>query len=107
MQTMNALLVLAWETRGGEDTVAGKFYEYVGSGRPMLVCAPPNFEARILAEQTGTGLGAWSPDEIASALVRLETFRVDPAGRAALSRERAALALLALFTQARQQPTSS
>jgi hypothetical protein len=104
MQGMNALLVLAWETRGGATSVAGKFYEYVGSGRPMLVCAPPTFEARTLAEETGTGLGAWSPDEIASAMVQLETFQVAPGGREQLSRERAADALLALFTRVRLQP---
>jgi len=100
MQTMTALLVLAWETRGGETSVAGKLYEYVGSGRAVLVCAPQGFEARTLVEATGTGLGAWSDEEIVESLFRLESFTVDPHGREGLTRRRSAEQLLALFAEA-------
>jgi len=101
MQTMTALLVLAWETRGGETSVAGKLYEYVGSGRPALVCAPEGFEARTLVGATGTGLGAWGDEQIVEALLRLESFKVDPRGRAGLTRRRSAEQLCALFTEIR------
>jgi hypothetical protein len=40
MQRMTALLVLSWEGRGGETQLPGKLYEYVGTGRPVLVCTP-------------------------------------------------------------------
>ena len=100
MQTMTALLVLAWETRGGETSVAGKLYEYVGSGRAVLVCAPQGSEARTLVEATGTGLGAWSDEEIVESLFRLESFTVDPHGREGLTRRRSAEQLLALFAEA-------
>ena len=100
MQGMSALLVLAWEIRGGEKSVAGKLYEYVGSGRPVFVCAPEGFEARQLVEATGTGLGAWGDIPIAAALRRLESFVPDPAGREKLSREYSAWQLLVCFREA-------
>jgi hypothetical protein len=93
MQLMTALLVLAWEQRGGEDTVAGKLFEYAGSGRPTLVCAPKGFEARRLVEAKGIGIGAWQDMELVAALRRLESFVPDTEGRKSLSRHDAALAL--------------
>ncbi|HEV7502251.1 MAG TPA: glycosyltransferase [Vicinamibacteria bacterium] len=92
-----ALLVLGMGSPGGEGTVAGKLYEYVGSGRPVLVCAPPTSEARSLTRVTSTGLGGWTSGELSEALAALETFVVDPAGRASLSRAAAATKMLALF----------
>ena len=100
MEAMAALLVLAWETRGGETTVAAKLYEYVGSGRPVLVCAPDGFEARTLVERTGTGVGAWTTEELAAALEGLVSYDVNPHGRASLSRAHAARELIALFEAA-------
>jgi hypothetical protein len=94
---MTGLLVLAWETRGGETSVAGKLYEYVGSGRPVLVLAPSSFEARRLVEDTGTGLGAWEEGEIVEALRRVEGFVPSAEGRDGLSRARAAERLLELL----------
>jgi hypothetical protein len=99
MQEMAALLVLAWEVRGGDETVAGKLYEYVGSGRPVLVCAPAHFEARRLVEATSTGIGAWGVDEITAALERLDAFSPDPEGRASLSRAHAAGRLLSFVSE--------
>ena len=99
MQEMTALLVLAWETRGGESTVAGKLFEYVGSGRPTLVCAPRGFEARELVETTGTGIGGWDEGELVDAFSRLEWVSVDPGGRESLSRGKAARELLELLEQ--------
>jgi hypothetical protein len=101
MQTMAALLVLAWEVRGGESTVAGKLYEYIGSRRPVLVCAPPCFEARQLVESSGTGLGAWSGPEIAAALSQLERFEPSTEGRSALDRAATAAQLLRVLEGAR------
>jgi len=97
MGRMTALLVLAWETRGGETSVAGKLYEYVGSGRPVLVLAPKSFEARRLVEDTRTGLGAWEEAEIAEALRQVEGFVPSAEGRDGLSRARAAQRLLELL----------
>jgi hypothetical protein len=97
MQTFHALLLLAWETRHGDSTVAGKLYEYIGSGRPTLACAPASFEARRLVEETGTGLGAWSTAELVTAFEALDEFSVNPRGRAGLSRAGAAAALLEIF----------
>jgi hypothetical protein len=97
MQRMTALLVLAWEGRGGETQLPGKLYEYVGSRRPVLVCAPPGFEARALVETTGVGLAAWGVGPIVDALERLECFVPDDGGRESLSRCHAAGQMLAMF----------
>jgi hypothetical protein len=97
MQQMTALLVLSWETRGGEATLPGKLYEYVGSGRPVMVCAPVGFEARTLVESTGVGIGAWGDDHTVEALTRLEVFVPDAHGRETLSRHHAAEQSLSLF----------
>jgi hypothetical protein len=78
--------------------VTGKLCDYVGSGRPVLVCAPSGYEARRLVESTGTGVGAWGETEIAEALDRLETFAISEPGRASLSRQAAARQMLNLFT---------
>lgn len=100
MQAMGALLVLAWEARGADATVAGKLYEYAGAGRPILVCAPPHYEARTLAEGCGLGSGAWTAEEIADSLTALEAFTVSQEARLGLSRESTARALAALLTSA-------
>lgn len=100
MQAMEALLVLAWEARGGEATVAGKLYEYVGSGRPILVSAPVHYEARRFVEARGLGRGGWTPAEIAEALTRLEDFTVPEQARMALARESTARDLMELLTSA-------
>lgn len=100
MQRMAALLVLAWETRGGETTLAAKLFEYVGCGRPVLVCAPPEFEARQLVESTGTGLGAWTDAELTDALRRLETMDVATGRTSLLSRAHAAHALIGVLSEA-------
>lgn len=97
MQRMAALLVLPWETRGGETTVAGKLYEYVASGRPVFVCAPAGFEARTLVESARVGIGAWGDQAIVDALIALETFVPDATGLSALSRRHSAEQLLKLF----------
>jgi hypothetical protein len=97
---MTALLVLAWEVRGGDQVVAGKLYEYVGSSRPVLVCAPAHFEARRLVEATRTGVGAWDATSIANALRRLEAFAPDAAGRGSLSREHSARLMIESFREA-------
>lgn len=97
MRAMTALLVLGCETRCGDSAVGGKFYEYVGSGRPLLLCEPRGFEARSLAEELRLGVGAWGENELVAALERLETFAPDPAGRTCLSRKRSAEDLLTIF----------
>lgn len=105
MQERTALLVLAWEGRGGETQLPGKLYEYVGSGRPVLVCAPETFESRRLIEAAGVGVGAWGDASIAQALDRLETFVPPAEGRERLSRARAAESMLAVIEAAASIPT--
>ena len=100
MQTMTALLVLSWEGRGGETQLPGKLYEYVGSGRPVLVCAPAGFESRDLVESFGVGIGAWGDGPIVDALSRLEDFVPDAKGRESLSRRHSAEQILSLFEAA-------
>jgi glycosyltransferase involved in cell wall biosynthesis len=100
MQRMTALLVLPLEGRAGETQVPGKLYEYVGSGRPVLVCAPPGYEARALVESRGVGMGAWGDGPIIEALTRLETFIPDAQGRESLSRHHTAEQVLSLFESA-------
>jgi hypothetical protein len=108
MRRMTALLVLGWEVRGGEATVAGKLYEYVGAGRPVLVCAPAHYEARRLVEARSLGVGAWTPRELTSALSRLEGFAPDAVERERLSRAvtaREALSLLEQVVASGHRPT--
>jgi hypothetical protein len=100
MQTMTALLVLSWEGRGGETQLPGKLYEYVGSGRPVLVCAPAGFESRDLVESFGVGIGAWGDGPIVDALSRLESFVPDAKSRESLSRRHSAEQILSLFQAA-------
>jgi hypothetical protein len=100
MQVMGALLILAWEGRGGEAQLPGKLYEYVGSGRPVLVCAPAGFESHDLVQSLGLGIGAWGDGPIVDALHRLEGFVPDPRGRETLSRRHTAEQLLSLFEAA-------
>jgi hypothetical protein len=97
MGTMTALLMLALESPTGDPSVPGKFYEYVGSGRPVFTCAPSSFEMRRLPESTGTGIGAWTTDEIVHALETIETFEVCPAGRAGFTRAKCAARMVELF----------
>jgi Glycosyltransferase Family 4 len=106
MSSMTALLVLAWEARSGETAVAGKLYEYVGSGRPVLVLAPTGFEARTLVESTGTGQGAWSEAEIVETLRRAETLVPSPLGRDSLSRSHSAARLLVILLSSRPPEAS-
>lgn len=100
MQRMGALLVLGWETDGGDAAVAGKLFEYVGAGRPVLAVAPPHYEVHRLVESSGLGRGAWTPDELVLALQSLESFQVSREGRLALSRRKAAIDLAAVLATA-------
>lgn len=100
MQAMAALLVLGWEARAAGAAVAGKLYEYVGAGRPVLVCAPSHYEARRLIETGNLGRGAWTPEELVSALGDLEGLEVSPAARLALSRQTTARDLAAILAAA-------
>jgi hypothetical protein len=99
MQAMHALLVLAWETPGGEASVGGKVYEYIGAGRPILVCAPPHHENRRLVEETGTGIGGWSEDELARGLQDLDDFTPSRESCSRLSRAACADACLEILVQ--------
>lgn len=104
MSTMAALLILGWEMRAGEGAVGGKLFEYIGSGRPVLVLAPAHYEVRRLVESRQLGIGAFAPEEISAALDRLAAFEPRPEGRADLSRAAAAAQFAAIFESARADP---
>ncbi len=97
MQSMTALLVIAWEVRQGDAPVAGKLYEYVGSGRPVLVCAPGHYEARRLIEGRGLGVGGWTDTEIGAALRALDGYTVEPEARAGLAQASVAAELAGIL----------
>jgi hypothetical protein len=99
MRRHAALLVLGVESARGGDIVPAKVFEYAGSGRPVLVVAPPHFEIRHLVESTRIGVGAWQTDELARALGTLETFQVDEGGRRSMSRTIAAATVLDLIAR--------
>lgn len=101
MQEMTANLVLCLEASGGERIVPGKLYEYMGAGRPILVCAPPSYEARQLVEKSGAGVGAWETEEIVAALTVLETFTPNQACLRTFSRERVAEEMLEVLERAK------
>lgn len=101
MRSMAALLVLGWEALGGEAAVAGKLFEYIGAGRPVLAVTPPHYEVARLLAATGLGVSGWSADDLVEALCRLETFVAAPSARLALSREATARELATLLEAAR------
>ncbi len=107
MQRMTALLVLGWQVRAGEATVAGKLYEYVGAGRPVLVCAPAHYEARKLIEERHLGVGAWTPDELVGALAVLERHVPAADERARLARAMTAREALSLLEEAVARSTAA
>ena len=107
MRRHAALLVLCLESARGGDIVPAKVFEYVGSGRPAVVVAPPHFEIRQLVESAGVGVGAWEPDELAQALGTLHAFRVNEAGRASLSRAAAAATVATLLAAAAGSPETA
>ncbi len=102
MQSLAALLVLGWEVRGGDAPIAGKLYEYIGSGRPVLVCAPSHYEMSRLVETSGAGRSAWSSAEIVAALEALESFVPDAKATAALSRKTTAARFIEVFERVRR-----
>jgi hypothetical protein len=106
MQAMTALLVLGWETRSADAPVAGKLFEYVGAGRPVLVCAPAHYEARRLIECGGLGVGAWTGEELVRALETLESLVVCAPARLALSRQAMAAELAAVFARIPGKPAA-
>jgi Glycosyl transferase 4-like domain len=97
MEEFTALLVLPFEAKGGDLVVQAKFYEYVASGRPLLVVAPEGYEARRLVEATGRGLAAWGEAGIARAMENLENRPTESAPCEPLLRSTLARRLLEVF----------
>jgi len=99
MQEMAALLVLALEPESGDPSVPGKLFDYIGSGRPILVSAPSHFEMRRFVESRTLGLGGWGDAETLDALENIGGFEVDRDQRALLTRANSADALLKVFSR--------
>lgn len=97
MRTYGGLLALCLEHAQGQDIVPAKTFEYVGSGRPVLVISPAHFELRRLVQSRRVGVGAWETNEIVQALATLAEFQISEAGRRSLSREATAAALANLL----------
>ena len=61
-------LLLLWNDRGEVGTYSGKLFEYLGSGRPILMMGYPDGVAAQLIRDRNAGDVANTPDEVASAL---------------------------------------
>jgi hypothetical protein len=57
MQEMDLLLILHTDQHNCDEVVTGKFFDYVQSGKPMLVASFPEMEAFRLCEEYKLGFG--------------------------------------------------
>ena len=103
MQEMTALLVLALEPDSGDPSVPGKMFDYIGSRRPILVCAPAHFEMRRIVESKTLGLGCWGDAETIQALENIGGFEIDADQRALHTRATSAAAMLKVFSDVLEQ----
>ncbi len=81
-QECDALLITSSKVVGGDDySIAGKTFEYMTSGRPVLAFVTSGAQRELL---TSTGIAViCDPDDTASAVIKLNDFfrgvlRVDP-----------------------------
>lgn len=91
----DVLLLLRWDHPSEETVLAGKLFEYIGAGRPILSVGLETGEAARLIEDNGFGLVSKDPDRIAAQLRLWLAQRregsipaLDPARAARFSRDR-------------------
>jgi glycosyltransferase involved in cell wall biosynthesis len=84
----DVLLLLRWDHPSEETVLAGKLFEYIGAGRPILSVGLETGEAARLIEDNGFGLVSKDPDRIAAQL-RLWLAQRRAGGVAALDPARA------------------
>jgi len=95
----DALLFLDWVNARGEGVLAGKLFEYIGSGRPILSLGRRDAaEAAALLAETRCGVTLTTDEEVAAYLKRLVASAPLPdvasPARERLSREEQARAIL-------------
>lgn len=64
------LLLLRWDDPSEDHVLAGKLFEYIGAGRPILSVGGTTGEAADIIRDNGFGVVSREPDEIAAALGR-------------------------------------
>jgi len=89
-QTADILLLLRWDHPSEETVLAGKLFEYIGAGRPILSVGLETGEAARLIEDNGFGVVSKDPERIAGQL-REWLAQHRAGGVPGLDRERAAL----------------
>lgn len=62
------LLLLRWDNPGENSVIAGKFFEYLGSRRPILSVGSTEGVVADVIRERGAGLVSRSPEEIAGQL---------------------------------------
>src|SRR5262245_30630906 len=67
-QDSTALLVFQWRSEAGRGNPPLKVYDYLGARRPMLVVGSGDHVLRPLLQETGAGVIASSPSELARIL---------------------------------------
>lgn len=66
----DVLLLLRWDDPSEDHVLAGKLFEYIGAGRPILSVGSTTGEAADIIRENGFGVVSREPDEIATALNR-------------------------------------
>ena len=67
-QASDVQLLLMWNDPGEAGIYTGKLFEYLGSGRPILMTGYPGGVAAQLVEERNAGTVANTPEELAAAL---------------------------------------
>lgn len=67
-RTADLLVLLRWDDPREDTVIAGKFFEYVGAGRPILAVGRPTGEVAALIAADGLGAATNDPGEIARLL---------------------------------------
>ena len=65
---VDALLLLRWDDPGEESVIAGKVFEYIGAGRPILSVGSVKGEVATIIRDNGFGVVTKDPAEIAETL---------------------------------------
>jgi glycosyltransferase involved in cell wall biosynthesis len=64
----DALLLLRWDDPGENSVIAGKFFEYIGAGRPILSVGSTKGEVAEIIHENDFGVVTKDPEEIAATL---------------------------------------
>lgn len=56
LEKTDALWIVMDDVKESMHIVAGKTYEYLGMGKPILACVPPGSQSAMVIESTHTGV---------------------------------------------------